>query len=183
MTESMKYRLSGKKDFYVPVVEKLHSPTEDSKSNSTTPEWMVKIEGLTESTITGFTEYCELLGWFGESARKINMNNTQYPAASLQHSEVVVVIPTGGFLAILENKMNKGEPLPEVEIINFAQNKKLQSIVYRVCTLSSMQQELDKAVIKLNIVEKENTINVYKAGLPAGQKVSYVNYETGMTEK
>ena len=183
MSETMKYRLSGKKDFYVPVVEKVSSPTEENVTSATTPEWMIRIPGLTESNIEGFTDYCELLGWFGEASRKINASNTIFPAASLKHSEVVVVIPTGGYLATLENKMNDGEPLETIEIINFAQSQKLQSVIYSVCTMSSIQQELEKAVIKMSIVRKENIINVFKNGLPTGQKVSYVDYSTGKTEK
>jgi hypothetical protein len=183
MTETMKYRLSGRKDFYVPAVEKLYSPIDENTSSKATPEWMVKIDGVTESEIIGYINCSELLGWFGESARKINGNNTQYPAASLRHSEVVVIIPTGGHLAKLENKMNNGEVLPEVEIINFADGKTLQSIKYGHCTINSIQQELDRFVVKMNVVSKENTIKVYKAGAFAGNMESYVDYETGKTVK
>jgi hypothetical protein len=183
MTETMKYRLSGRKDFYVPAVEKLYSRNDENTSSKATPEWMVKIEGITESEIIGYMNCCELLGWFGESARKINGNNTAFPAASLRHSEVVVIIPMGGHLAKLENKMNNGEVLPEVELMNFADGKTLQSIKYGLCIINSIQQELDRFVMKMNVVTKQNTIKVYKAGALAGNIESFVDYGTGKTEK
>jgi hypothetical protein len=178
----MKYRISGRKDFVVPVVEK------NGDGNSTVsqvPEWMIKIEEYCESTFKGYEKYCELFGWFGEASRKVNgsVAGTLSPSASLHHSEVVIIIPVFGFLAELETKMNKGMPLQEVEIVRTATQGKMQSIQFLVCTINSIQQELDRAVIKMSILTKIDTVSAYDSlGMPKGQKVSRAEYATGMAQ-
>lgn len=182
MSNIMKYRIAGSKDFAIPVVSKVHNPDEESAASANTPEWMVKIDELTTSLTLGFPDYCELLGWFGEAGRKINNSTTQYPSSSLKHSEVVIVVPVAGYLASLESKMNKGETLKVVKIINFADNKELQAIEYKGCLIRSIQQELERAVIKMSIMKKINTIKVYNEGVCTGQMVSSVDYGTGAVE-
>lgn len=177
----LKYRISGNKDFMIPIVEPKNL---DNGSASKLPEWMVKIGDFCESTITGYQKYCELFGWYGESSRKIKNDIAGFltPTATLRHSEVVIVIPVFAFLAELENMMNAGTPVPEIEIVNIdSKLGKKQSIQFLGCTLTSIQQELDRVVVKMNILAKVDTIKVYSVlGIPAGQKVSRVDYMTGI---
>ncbi|MBP9752896.1 MAG: hypothetical protein KBD31_03710 [Proteobacteria bacterium] len=178
----MKYRISGRKDFVVPVVEK-HD--DGNGSVSKIPEWMIKIEDYAESMFKGYEKYCELFGWFGEAGRKVNgsVAGMLSPSATLTHSEVVIIIPVFGFLAELETKMNKGVPLTEVEIVRIGTQGKMQSIQFFICTINSIQQELDRAVIKMSIMTKVDTVSAYDTfGMPKGQKVSRAEYGTGMIQ-
>jgi hypothetical protein len=179
----MKYRISGKKDFVVPVVERQE---EGNNSTARIPEWLIKVEEYTESTFKGYEKYCELFGWYGEASRKINGSSAGMlsPSASLNHSEVVIIIPVFGFLAELETKMNKGMPLKMVEIVRIGTQGKMQSLQFLMCTINSIQQELDRAVVKMSIMTKIDEITVYDVatGMSKGQKVSRTEYATGLAQ-
>jgi len=176
----LKYRISGRQNFLVPVVEQTDR---EQGTESRIPEWLVRIDDLTESKNPKFQKHVELFGWYGESSKRGKPQGTGLiaPTGTLRHSELVIIVGVEAFLAELQTRMNGGKPITEVEILHVMNEATVQSIRYLVCNIQSIQQELDRAVIKLNVGVKVDRIVVFNAaGMPAGQKVSSTDYTTGM---
>lgn len=167
-------------------------------SHVSTPEWMVMIDDLLNSTIEGtpsgtdinLTTCAELLGWFSEQARltKGNTSNQLFSTAAIQHSSVVIAIPMGEYVASLENKMNTGSNIAAIKLIRLgnygdaAESLKapLQIITYTNCRLESTQQQLDKIVLSFRPETRENNIVRYgQDGLKVGNNVSFFDYTKG----
>lgn len=186
MANTIHYKIAGSdsKSISVPMVEKnTDNPVE---SAATTAEWMIKIDEHTFSSRIGFTGHCELHGWYAENSCETSGGSvgSWNPATILKHSEVVIIIPVFGFLPILENSMNKKESLNEVEIIRVGETIATQTILFERCFISSIQQELERVIIKMNITTKTNTVLGFDAnGNSAGQVVSFVDYSSGAVER
>ncbi|RZI45872.1 hypothetical protein [Candidatus Finniella inopinata] len=153
------------------------------------PEWMIKIDDMLKSEVENFNDYCELFGWYGESSRLTtgDISNQLFTSATLKHSDLVIIIPNGGYGAQLETKMNLGIPLNEVQVVRLGNVKstkvKLQVIDYTLCRIQSFQQQLDRLVICLNISAKTNTVFVYDVnGNNKGQMVNRVDYAKNTAE-
>lgn len=73
------------------------------------PEWIIKIDKLLSSNLTGFEDYSELFGWNEESSRFTpgNLSNQLMSSATLKHSGLMILIPNGGHSAHIELKMNR----------------------------------------------------------------------------
>jgi hypothetical protein len=186
MANTIHYKIAGSdsKSISVPVVEKKNdNPIE---STAATAEWMVRIDDHTFSTRIGFNKHCELHGWYAENSCETSGGSVGFwsPATILKHSEVVIIIPVFGFLPKLENAMNKKVALSEVEIIRVGETIATQTILFEKCFISSIQQELERVIIKMNITKKTNTVLGFDAnGMSTGQVVSFVDYGSGSVEK
>jgi len=153
------------------------------------PEWMIKIDDMLQSEVENFNDYCELFGWYGESSRLTtgDISNQLFTSATLKHSDLVIIIPNGGYGAQLETKMNLGIPLNVVQVVRLGNVKstkvKLQVIDYTLCRIQSFQQQLDRLVVCLSITGKTNTVFVYDVnGSNKGQMVSSVDYAKNTAE-
>ena len=174
----------------IPTVD-VAATTEDGKSLGfvRSPEWMVKLDDVMKSNVDGFEDSAELFGWYGESSRFTtgDIGNQLFTSSTLQHSDVALILPNGGYAATLETKMNKGEHIAAMTIVRLGHIKevkvKLQEILYEICRIRSFQQELDKLVLQLNVTRKTNTIFVYDMeGANQGQMVSKVDYAKNTAE-
>jgi hypothetical protein len=161
------------------------------------PEWMVMMDDLLSSTVTGtldeidvdLTKCCELLGWYSEQARltKGNTVNQLFSTAAVQHSSVLIAIPVGNYVASLENNMNSGTNIAVIELIRLANmtdlRKPLQCVTYTNCLIESVQQQLDKLILSFRPETRQNTIIQYSQdGVKQGQNVSYFDYTTGSND-
>ncbi|MDR0631110.1 MAG: hypothetical protein LBF66_00870 [Holosporales bacterium] len=153
------------------------------------PEWMIKIDDLLSSNLSGFEDYSEIFGWNEESSRFTpgNLSNQLLGSATLKHSGLTVLISNGGHSAQIELKMNRGIPLDLIEIVrlgNIQDSKvKLQILEYHTCWIQSFQQQLDRVIVTVSISIKKNTVYVFdNSGANTGQMVSEVNYIQGMVE-
>ncbi len=153
------------------------------------PEWIIKIDKLLSSNLTGFEDYSELFGWNEESSRFTpgNLSNQLMSSATLKHSGLMILIPNGGHSAHIELKMNRGVPLEVINIVRLGNIQdakvKLQLLEYHQCWIQSFQQQLDRIIVTLSVSSKKNTIYVYdNNGTNKGQIVSEVDYVQGKVD-
>ncbi|PIZ33428.1 MAG: hypothetical protein COY39_02680 [Alphaproteobacteria bacterium CG_4_10_14_0_8_um_filter_37_21] len=185
MANTIQYKIAGSdaKSITVPTVEK--STENPIASAASTAEWMVRIDDLTASSRVGFLNHCELHGWYAENSCETSGATVGFwnPSTVLKHSELVIIIPVMGFMPKLENSMNKKNALSEVEIIRVGELVATQTILFEKCYISSIQQELERVIVKMNITKKTNTVRAFDAtGNSAGQIVSFVDYSSGAVE-
>lgn len=172
--------LPGKSKFRIATTD-VDAP-EDNPDGVKSPEWMIKIDDLMKSDVDGFNDHCELFGWHGESSRFTtgDISNNLFTSATLKHSDLVILIPNGGYAATLETNMNTGVPINPtiVRLGNIKATKvMIQKIDYTNCFIQSFQQQLDRLILRLSVTTKTNTIFVYdNTGQNQGQVVSTVDY-------
>lgn len=172
----------------------IHAPSIQHLSHVSTPEWMVMIDSLLSSSIEGtplgtganLKKCTELLGWYSEQARLTQGNtaNQLFSTAAVQHSSVIIVIPTGDYIASLETKMYTGANIAAIKLIRLANitdlKVPLQYITYTNCRIESTQQQLDKFILSFRPEKRQNTIVQYhQDGTKKGNNVSYFDYTTG----
>lgn len=177
--------LPGKKGIKMATTDA--SENEDITVRS--PEWMIKIDELLSSHVTGYEDYAELFGWNEESSRYTpgNLSNQLLSSATLKHSGLMILIPNGGHSAQIELKMNRGIPLNVIKIVRLGNIKeakvKLQLLEYTDCWIQSFQQELDRIIVTVSVSTKKNTVFIYdNNGGNKGQIVSEVDYVKGNVE-
>lgn len=163
----------------VPITEDPATEIQSVRS----PEWMVKLDDIVFSSITGFEDHCELYGWYAEAGRFTSgdVANQLFTSATLRHSDVIIIIPGGGYAAQLQTQMNMGRMIGQMTIVhlgNVEQSKvKLQEIVHDQCRIQNYQQQLDRLVLHIQVTAKTDTHFVYdRAGQIKGQMVTSVNY-------
>lgn len=171
--------LPGKKDFRIATTDSSSSDSSAVKS----PEWMIKIDKLLQSSVEGFQDYVELFGWYAESSRFTNpdVSGPLFTTSTLRHSDLILIIPYGGYCAQLESNMNLGVGISNLNIVrlgNIGQMKvTMQLIEYKTCKIQSCQQQLDRMILHVMIGSKTNTVYVYgQDGQNQGQMVSQVDY-------
>lgn len=171
--------LPGKRDFRIATTDSADADPSAIKS----PEWMVKIDNLLQSSVQGYTNYVELFGWYAESGRftSPDVSGPLLTSSTLRHSDLILIMPYGGYCAQLESNMNTGVSINNLNIIrlgNIGQMKiVLQSIEYKTCKIQNCQQQLDRMIIHVMIGSKTNTVYVYgQDGQSQGQMVSKVDY-------
>lgn len=163
----------------VPIIEDPSSETQSVRS----PEWMISLDDIVFSSITNYEDYCELYGWYAESGRFTSgdISNQLFTSATLRHSDIIVIIPSGGYAAQLQTQMNMGRMIHKMTIVhlgNVEQAKvKLQEIVHNQCRIQNYQQQLDRLVMHIQVTTKTDTHFVYdRSGQIKGQMVTSVNY-------
>lgn len=152
----------------------------------TTPEWMISIDDLLSSSIENFETFSELYGWFAEQARltKGYTSDQFFSTASVQHSNVIIVLPAGIYIPTLESKMNMGANIALIKIVRLSNNGDVkqsnQEIEFTNCKIESMRQELDNIIISFRPETRQNTIIQYgQDGTKLGQAVTKFDYTTG----
>jgi len=161
------------------------------ENNVRSPEWLLKIDDLLESNIDEFKDHCELLKFESQASRETsgNAGGQLFKIANMQHSDVVLTIPNGSYVAKLENKMNQGQPLQLVSIVHLGNinntKVKMQVIDHENCWIQKMQplHDSDSVMFSIKIRSKVNTIYVYDHdGVNKGQMVSSANYAANTTK-
>lgn len=177
--------LPGLGNYLIPIVPKKNGAGGAPQS----PSWMVKIDSLFDGgAIEGYENYINLLGLYSESGCQVgDVNGAIQTASTLQHSELIIMIPNGEYVAMLETKMNTGSPLQEICIVWLGHIRKivmLQQVVYNGCRLQTIQQQLDKVILHLKVSSRTNTMFSYnqETGISRGQTVSKVDYSKNKAE-
>jgi hypothetical protein len=172
--------LPGKGNFRIATTD---TASDDAILGVKSPEWMVKIDDITTSTVDSYTDYIELFGWQGESSRLTgpDVGGPLFTSSTLRHTDLILMIPIGGHAALIETMMNRGENISSVKIIrlgNIQQTKvRLQEIEFNECKIQMCQQQLDRMIVHVMIGIKTNTIFVFdQTGLCNGQMVSKTDY-------
>lgn len=180
---AVRYQVVGlmgqERQVQVPMVD---DPSTDLKAVKS-PEWMVKLDDIVFSSIVDYESYCELYGWYAEAGRFTSgdVSNQLFTSATLCHSDLIIIIPGGGYAAQLQTSMNMGRMIVQMTIVhlgNVEQEKvKLQEIVHDQCRIQNYQQQLDRIVLQIQVTAKTDTHFVYdRAGQIKGQMVTSVNY-------
>jgi hypothetical protein len=174
--------LPGKKEFRIATTDSAQS---NDLSTIKSPEWMVKVDGLFHSSVEGYNDYVELFGWYGESSRYTNpdVSGPLFTSSTLRHTDLVLIIPYGGYCAQLESNMNLGVGISNLTVVrlgNIGQMKvMMQMLEFKTCKIQSCQQQLDRMILQIMIGQKTNTVYVYgQDGQSQGQMVSHVDYIT-----
>lgn len=186
-------QLPGRSNIRIPIVGGDNSSVESSESSRPSsvqsPEWMVQMDSFLSSNVYGYTDFCELYGWYGESSRYTSgdVANSLFTSATLRHTDLVVIIPNGGYATTIESLMNTGTMIQRMTIARLGtveqQTVTLQTLVYTTCRVQKFNQQLDQVVIELSILTKENTIFVYgQDGTSQGQMVSQVDYSQNIAQ-
>ena len=179
--------LPGKSKFRIATTD-INQPDAEVKGVKA-PEWMVKMDDLMKSEVADFNDHAELFGWYAESSRFTtgDISNNLFTSATLKHSDLILLLPNGGYSAQLETRMNTGTEVDSLTIVRLGNIKalkvKLQTIVYTNCRIQTFQQQLDRLILQLSVTTKENTIFVYDVnGESKGQVVSKVDYSKNTAE-
>lgn len=169
------------KNLSIPFVD----PRIKHTNNVSTPEWMILMDTYLSSTIKKYEFFAELYGWHAEQSRltKGRTANQFFSTATVQHSNVLVVLPAGIYIPTLETKMTSGANILGIVIVRPGNmgntNVKLQTIAYTNCKIESLQQQLDEVIISFRPESKLNTIYKYnQTGRLEGQSVSFFDYTT-----
>lgn len=173
--------LPGRSSIKVATIDSPNSNNEQRGVKS--PEWMVKIDDLLFSQVAKFNDYCELFGWHAESSRFTNgdVSNELFTSATIRHSDVILIIPNGGYSASLQTYMNRGQVIGEMYIVrlgNVGEMKVvLQQIKFETVRVQSFQQQLDRVIIHTQVLTKTDTHFIYDyTGQIRGQMVTAAHY-------
>jgi hypothetical protein len=184
----------GPQQGYIPVnghniAVPVSNPNINHQNRVKTPEWMISIDDLMNSTIENFEDHAELFGWYAEQSRitEGSAANNLFSTATVQHSNVIIVIPNNIYGPTLEFKMNSGANIAKIHIVRLSNvgdlKVPLQEINYTNCRVESIQQELDKLIISFRPETRENTVIKYKQdGSKEGQAVTKFDYTKGSGE-
>ncbi len=130
-------QIPGRSDLRIPVVDDTSSSDGGGAlSGVQSPEWMVQIDSLLTSAVEGYTNYAQLFGWYGESSRYTSgdLSSSLFTSAMLRHSDLIIVIPNGGYAATIETLMNSGTPIQQLSIVRLgninSQTVTLQTLKY-----------------------------------------------------
>jgi hypothetical protein len=173
-----------------------------------TPEWMVSFSSLSEGMLAGtpamylglgsrllafffdkigayssvnkLSSFTELFGWNAELSRYVdgNLAGALITSASVKHSPIVLMIPSGSFAATAEEAMYKGTLIKCITIIRLGYVKGdlniLQTMVFKECRIIRFQQQLDRLILHCSILKKLTMISVFDqdgsfAGLGVGE--------------
>jgi type VI protein secretion system component Hcp len=169
----------------VPVVD----PQIVHQNRIVTPEWMILIDDLMSSSIENFEDYGELYGWYAEQARVTEGStaNNLFSTSTVQHSNVVIVIPNNVYGPTLEFKMASGSKLSKIKIVRLSNMKNLkvaiQVVTFANCRIESIQQQLDRLVVSFRPEKRENKVFKWKQdGKKEGQAVTKFDYTKGTGE-
>lgn len=154
------------------------------------PDWMVAIAGATTgaSTVSGYVDYTELLGWKGDIGRETRgfTGNQLYTSGALQAFNVEIEIPFGGFAPTLEISMNNGVQFATITIVKLAHIDQasttsnivpLQEVIYSNCLIQSIQQNMERLGVIFRFTKRQNTVYQYgQNGVLIGQTASVTDY-------
>ena len=151
--------------------------------NVKTAEWMLKIDDILSSTVSEYEDYAECFGWFAEQSRVTSgsTSNQLITSSTVQHSNVIVMIPTGIYDPVLEKNMNSGVNMQEMTIVRLAhvgeERKPLQTLKFTNVKMETKRQEHDFLILSFRIETRENTNFQYdQDGTPKGQSVTFFDY-------
>lgn len=150
-----------------------------------TPEWMIRMDGILSSTVKDYEQYAELQGVFFEASRSTlgRISNQLFTSGAMQHSDIVVKVPTGAYIADLKVKMNDGSTIQEVSIVQLGhkgdQRVKFLEIVHKNCKIQSYQMQMTAVLITYRFEEETLTGTQHnQAGEEQGKRQSVTNYTT-----
>ncbi|MDR1908057.1 MAG: hypothetical protein LBQ43_04340 [Holosporales bacterium] len=160
-----------------------------------TPEWMVSFSTLSAAMLAGtpamllglgsralafyfdkiqayssvnkMSSFTELYGWNAELYRYTSgdTSSSLMSSASVQHSPLVLMIPSGSFAATAEDAMFKGTLIECITLVRLGYVDGifhiLQTIVFTSCRIIRFQQQLDRLILHCSMLQKLTMMTVF----------------------
>ncbi len=152
-----------------------------------TPEWMVAIGDMMSSSIEGFEGLCELFGWQAGLSRFTtgNISTNLHSSATVAYSDLVMVVPMGESYPKLKNSLAIGKKIDKITILRLGNINGvkliIQEIVFEICRLQYVLQNLDQVVVCSQIQRCTDTVEKFdNNGEKKGHVVSCINIADGM---
>lgn len=193
---TVRIRIPGRKGGLIPtVLDQRKSEVGSVWSHS--PEWVVSMgPPLTSGNfpISGSNNFIALYGWTAESSRWVSsdVSGTLLTSGSIQHSDLILLIPPGPHGPKIENWLYLGKLIETLIIkrLGWTQNengeepKVLQTITFTKVRLLGFQMTVRYYIVRAQILTKKNDITILEqtSGKPKGHNVTSVNYSTSKME-
>lgn len=154
-------------------------------SFSRSPEWMVKMDDLLNSSVENFAEYAEVFGWSGTMSRNTSpyLSSDLHTTSTLVHTDLAIIIPMSGYAAKLNMRMAKGMKISKITLVRLGNIEDVKQIIqqidFEICRIQSIQQSIDQLSLTIQVQKRTDTVNVYKQdGSNSGKVVSTVDFST-----
>lgn len=175
----------GTNNVRIPIIKRT-SEHEQNSSGTRIPDWVVCIEGITESFLTApnsFDDCTELFGFYCESAAfmKGDSANNFYPSATIWHSDIFIVTQNGKHTPTIRNYINSGAITQEVSIVRLSrigeEIEPIQVLTFETCHWCGIQSHLDWTIARFTACTRTNTtIGVRQDGLKLGKNAWVTHY-------
>ncbi|MDR1207984.1 MAG: hypothetical protein LBJ89_01380 [Holosporales bacterium] len=216
-TGPLTIRIPGRRDETVAAVDtQPHGPGMQKR----TPEWMVSFSTLSEAMLAGtaamflglgsriltmffdkiqayssvhkMSGFTELFGWNAELHRYVSgdVSASLMSSASIYHSPLVLIIPSGSFAATAEEAMYKGSLIDCITIVRLGYVDGifhiLQTVVFNYCRIIRFQQQLDRLILHCSMLRKLTMMTVFSqdgsiAGFAVGEVDLRKNEHLGLS--
>ena len=156
----------------------------NNPSGSKSPWWMISMqvdgkEILSSSVSTKpFDTFAELYGFQIEASRTTSpdIGNKLITSAMIRHEDCIVVIPYGGYVANIENKMYAGTRIGIINIscLGWIKGKLevYQRITFTNPFITSVTHDLDRAFVRFRVMKKNHSYIVFnQIGEKGGQSI------------
>lgn len=193
---TVRVRIPGRRGGVIPAIHDQRK-SEVGSVWSHSPEWVVSIRGkpgtaLTKGNFPVDTEdnFIALYGWTSESSRWVSgdVSGTLLTSGSVQHSDLLLLIPPGPHGPIIESWLYQGKIVESLIIKrlgwsmndNDSEPRVLQTIKFLKVRLLGFQMTVRYYIVRCQVTEKQNDITVLNQvdGLPAGHNATSINYST-----
>ena len=164
-------------------VSTMHGANTGTFFSSSTPELMISMDKILNSTIAGYEGFAQLYEWGSEAARLTtgDMGNSLFTSATIHHSLIEVEIPNAGYSNILETIMYNGKKITKVTVVRLGHIEsklvKIQEVIYGNCRLQRFKTNRDRIIMAFSIETKQSTTFVYaQDGQSTGQTALTVDF-------
>lgn len=161
-------------------------PSSNYLQETATPEYMVKMDSLLESTVKDFEDYIQAYHFAFSISRFTNPNaaHQQYSSSRVQFENPVLVIPNGRHTPDLINKLISGILVEEIKFCrlqNIADvNQKGEEISFKKCYFQVITPKYDVLLVSFRFTEYSHSTTSYdQSGTSKGNNVVTYNMGTG----
>lgn len=167
------------------------SKSKGGAMSQSTPDRVLKMDGILSSTVTGFENASQLYDWKASSSRAASTStvNSLVSPASVAASDVTVVIPAGEYVTSIKTNMVKAVPFKKISVIRLGNvqstNVEMEKTEYENCFITSFQNvdlkdngsNLPCIEIKFRFSKETYTVIAYNQdGTKKGQTVMNFDY-------
>lgn len=163
---------------------------EEYQNATKTPEYMVKIDGLLNSTTQGFEEYALLYHFEVHLSRQTNPNAPQEKKDSgrLVMQNPVLVIESGNFTAPIVQQLVNGKNIEEIKIARLGNiggelNQTIEEYNFTNCEFQDVRTSYDTIRVEFRATTVEIVIHTFdQTGVNQGQSNVKFDLKTGQLQ-
>lgn len=173
--------------------KQLYDELDASRTESRTqePNWLMKIEGLTNSKIKGFEEYCYVYDLSFLINRSIEHNATEQikPDGGLRGEELKIVAASSAIdadinLYFYQNKKIDDILLQRIISLNTESPQGIESYTFTDCFITSMLTKRDVIAlsIRYSVVQRDTAVVKSEDGSIEGKKSALHSFVESMSK-